>query len=565
MGSTQVERVCNASSRKAKRVLKSEQSTKSRLQQLRRSTSLPRMTDKFLKTIGFNINSSLTKAEFGDVLSTFRNMAFSASNAEDFSNAYLMSEILSKWDGDGIVSVTDHDREVAAANTFWEGEDACKAANYRLAAWDYDVNVPTEVIHRARRIIAGLLGEFPWEELPRACGFGPGASTFLRRADSSHQNKWQSARHITATCLPYLLAFQKWAHLDAFAIEVEIVGGNRVTTVPKSWKTFRTIAVEPCWNSFFQKGVGKLIRRRLRGVGLLHKDAQKKHGRLAQEGSITKELATVDLKSASDTLSIGLIEAVIPDGWLRVLRDLRSPVGEIAGVEYRYQKWSSMGNGYTFELETLVFYALARAVCNKKDQWAVSVYGDDIILPSTAVMELQAVFKACGLTFNTTKSFWGSHPFRESCGSHFFNGVDVTPFYLRSELKTAGDLITLANHCRSWGIAHNEPSLLTTWSSAYRILPPVLRGPKGQEGALWCEWDEARPIYRPELQAFEISVIHREHRYTDVWTWTGSYLFKLWTQGDEEETLEVSYLSRATSREVVKPVFIDRCSWPSIC
>ena len=157
--------------------------------------------------------------------------------------------------------------------------------------------------------------------------------------------------------------------------------GNNVTTVPKTWKTERVIAIEPCWNSFFQKGVGKLIRRRLRKVGILLRDSQERHGYLARMGSVHKVFATLDLKSASDTICIGLVEALLPEDWLRVLTDLRSPYMGEGEARYRYQRWSSMGNGYTFELETLIFYALTVAIVGAESGRGVSVYGDDIIAP----------------------------------------------------------------------------------------------------------------------------------------------------------------------------------------
>lgn len=534
-----------------------------RMQELKHSSVPKQLTASTLQSLGFE--GGYTAQEFDDLLTSFREMAFSASHASNFAVAYLASECLSKWAAKGLVGTSDEQRKSAALNKFWECEAQCFEANQRLVDWESRASLANQVEHirRARGIIAGILGgSFPWEEYPRACGFGPGASTCLKRVNSSQQNKWQNSRHITARCLPYLMAFQKWAALPDASWEVEIVEGNHVTTVPKSWKTDRVIAIEPCWNSFFQKGVGKLIRRRLQRIGLLQKDAKEYHMHLAKTGSTDGYLATLDLSSASDTVSYGLVEALLPPAWLSVLADVRSDTMGEGEASYRYQKWSSMGNGYTFELETLIFYSLCAAVCSKDERGRVSVFGDDMIVPSHRVPAIVELLTSVGLTLNTKKSFWGSHPFRESCGGHYFRGEDVTPFYLRQPVATVGDMVVLLNHLRTWGRRHGVPEFGSIWSRYARTIPQRLRGPEGVSGTLWCEWDFARPDYDPDLQAFLVLTVTRQHLWNDVWTWSGSYLFKLWEgMGDEYDALETSYLSRATSKEVVGTVVVDRGHW----
>ena len=66
-------------------------------------------------------------------------------------------------------------------------------------------------------------------------------------------------------------------------------------TVPKSYKTNRVIAIEPSWSMFFQKGVGRMIRKRLERFGQLHPDAQERAKNFARVGSDTGLLATLDL------------------------------------------------------------------------------------------------------------------------------------------------------------------------------------------------------------------------------------------------------------------------------
>jgi hypothetical protein len=85
-----------------------------------------------------------------------------------------------------------------------------------------------------------------------------------------------------------------------------------------------------------------------------------------------------------------------------------------------------MGNGATFCLETLVFAAAAHAIRSK----TVSVYGDDIIVDSDKVDDLKRLLGFLGFSVNADKSF-SAGPFRESCGKDYYQGVDITPFYLR--------------------------------------------------------------------------------------------------------------------------------------
>ena len=166
--------------------------------------------------------------------------------------------------------------------------------------------------------------------------------------------------------------------------EYDIVPGNSITTVPKSSKTDRVIAIEPLLNMFVQKGIGGMIRRRLKRVGI-DLDSQKRNQELAKLGSLSKTLATIDLSSASDTISLGLVEWLVPADWVLAMKICRSPIGTLpSGERIRYQKISSRGNGFTFELESMIFYALTRAVAESMDESVrdIAVFGDDIIAPT---------------------------------------------------------------------------------------------------------------------------------------------------------------------------------------
>lgn len=421
-----------------------------------------------------------------------RCFAIPRGSARFFAYNYLLANVTSKFQ-EGTVSAKA--RKDLAIRKFSEAELACAAANQRLV----DVfNRPSAErfrsrLLRARRIVSEVLGPCDLRLLPQLCAFSSGATTEANRSRSMVQIKWDEASHITEKALPYYLAYSRWAGLPARRLAV--VPGNEVFTVPKNYERDRVCAKEPSWNMFFQKGVGSYIRRRLQLVGLLHPTAQEYHAQLAMTGSRDGNLATLDLKAASDTVSLAVVEALVPDDWLKVLMDLRSPVGRLPdGTVITYEKISSMGNGFTFELETLLFYALCKASVEKDE--LVSVYGDDIIVPDSRARRIVSLLRFCGFETNPEKSFVDGL-FRESCGGHFYGGVDVKPFYIKRNPSSLPEVINLHNDIIAWIGRTNLKleRLIDILRECRRLVPKKFWGPLGTDGCLWAEWDEATPRF----------------------------------------------------------------------
>jgi hypothetical protein len=111
-----------------------------------------------------------------------------------------------------------------------------------------------------------------------------------------------------------------------------------------------------------------------------------------------------------------------------------------------------MGNGFTFELESLLFFTLAKATAYfTGTPGTISVYGDDIIVPSGMYHDLVYVLSVVGFSVNTEKSF-SQGTFRESCGGHYDSGRCVTPFYIREPVNRLQHIIVLANAIRKWSV-----------------------------------------------------------------------------------------------------------------
>lgn len=375
----------------------------------------------------------------------------------NLSVAYLFEELLSKF-SDGKSSEALYEAAIAK----WRvAEEKCAETNRRFLSGMHfthkfetlGVNASV-VLHYARMKIANLLGEFDWNEAERGFGWGPGATYRLPRAQAATYDKNQGILETTPANFALAYACVQRSPLWRSSLEerfLELVPGNKVITVPKTSKIDRVIAVEPRMNLYVQKGIGRMIRNRLRRVGLdLQSQTENRH--MALLGSMFDNLATIDLSSASDTISYEVVLELLPVGWADALEQCRSPEGRLkSGEVVTYQKFSSMGNGYTFELETLIFWALVSTcidILGLTDR-RLAVYGDDVIMSSQATPAVSEVFAYFGFTTNTKKSF-SEGPFRESCGGHFVAGRDVTPFYVRRPVGTLDQLFLLHNNLYRW-------------------------------------------------------------------------------------------------------------------
>lgn len=278
--------------------------------------------------------------------------------------------------------------------------------------------------------------------------FGPGATV----SDTSRQvtlgNKMSSTPTFTTSALFHLVPWTgtAWAKACAMRLDGPVsVPGNVFFQVPKTSLINRPCAKEPSLNGFWQRGYGKVLASRLLNRGISVVDAKGIHMRVACDASVSGKMATIDLSSASDTMCSALVEALLPHDWFTVLDDLRSKRTLIEGKYQMLEKFSSMGNGFTFELETIVFLSICLAVA----PWLTPgvdlyVFGDDIIVPTDVADDVIGALRFCGFSLNEAKSFVEG-PFRESCGGDYFQGFDVRPYFLKELPHAAQDYMALAN------------------------------------------------------------------------------------------------------------------------
>lgn len=425
----------------------------------------------------------LMRHEMWDEIANLRLDPLAFNDAESFFKAHQATKLLSKakW------LPTSFDKRLVAKKKFEEAEAQCRHTNdlwrsYRRMEFKFLPDLE-RIFSSARRKIGKVLGDqlYAWTEF---CDFGPGADGSTVRGMTSAYNKLSTTGCVTLGAYPYLDVFSELTALgrlfvgnpETRMLDITFSRGNAVTFVPKSAKTDRPIAVEPRWNIFFQKGMGRYIRNRLKLFGV-NLDFQGLNQALAIYGSRTGKYATIDLASASDTVSKEVVQALLPEPWLTILAAMRSPAYHLDGEWHEYAKWSSMGNGYTFELESLLFWALCSSISED-----VAVYGDDLIVPTQSYESIVRVLEVCGFSVNPDKSF-SSGPFRESCGQDAFDGVSVTPIYWKEVLDDQGTL-TLVNQIsvlstRLGSPEFRFPGLKKVWKDLVYQLPKRFqqRGP----------------------------------------------------------------------------------------
>jgi len=459
----------------------------------------------------------------------------------DFASAYTASLLLSKYKKLKL----PFDKKKRAMEKFQKFEISCRETNIRFnnLALDPLFKGPSVWLHEVvKQKIAGLLGEFDVQEFFSMADWGPGASTLIKRRDASSPTKFQLETGITrdlSALLPMQLlsaVYPHWAqHLENSDSYPNYQVGNKVITVPKNAAIDRVIAVEPGLNLFFQKSVGKMIEKRLSRVGIDLHD-QGINQKLAQSGSNSGLLATIDFSSASDSISFAVVRELLPYSWFRVLDTLRSHFGLVDGKWTRWNKFSSMGNGFTFQLESLIFWAIAKAVTQYLDiNLPVGVYGDDVVVATAAVPLFSKMSEFYGFTFNPVKSFF-STGFRESCGAHFYLGRDVKPVYLKDELRDISSVYSFANAIRLYasrrccGVACDS-AFRKVFALLVRVVPSSLRlrvpQSSGDVGFI-SNFDEACPrLIRGGHEGYRVYTLAKRRR-TVYYEQFGLLLSKLW-------------------------------------
>lgn len=424
-------------------------SRQSRLKQFQQTSfntqELIRLQRKILKF------SSSPQMSYSDrLLLDYSNPAMNGVKVETYDPRFKVDYLLHNLFRKILLPTTDVSAlDRAALNSFFKGERTCLRTNRRMQSYPrFDEELHSFVI-KVQDMIRHILGPLALDQVLALSKFSQGATFDLPLMASKSIWKYNfdnpSCTLETARSLAHYLNSDNG--ITGIQGPLQLCRGNRVLTVPKSNTTNRTIAAEPTLNMFFQLGVGRYMKRRLRRFGVDLSD-QTKNQRLALSGSIDGKLATIDLENASNSLAYETVKLLLPSDWFALLDTLRSPEGKLPnGKFHKYRMFSSMGNGFTFELESLIFYCISKVASGELGS-EVSVYGDDIICSSSCSTEVIRWLSFFGFKTNNDKTFTTGY-FRESCGKHYYFGEDVSPFFVR-KIPSSFDCFLLHNNIVRW-------------------------------------------------------------------------------------------------------------------
>lgn len=258
---------------------------------------------------------------------------------------------------------------------------------------------------------------------------------------------------------------------EQIALTWRLVSGGRFSSVPKDNLKRRPINVEPLGNMLVQRAIGRSLKEALRRSGNDLFTGQSVHQRLITNLGV----ATIDLSDASDSISWKLIHEVFPPSFVKLLDKSRSRYSRVEREWVTLKKVSSMGNGFTFEVLTILLLALTRSLGAK----VARVYGDDIIVDVEQAHELYDLLAKYGFIVNQDKSF-ADGLVRESCGAFTHGGRPMLSYdieWLENDL----DAVVLAN--KLYNLKNDSTSRLArmfwgdVWHRVVELLPLSSKGP----------------------------------------------------------------------------------------
>lgn len=325
------------------------------------------------------------------------------------------------------------------------------------------VKVPVDhpVLLRARWLLGRVLRHLDLSDI--VPGHGPGiVHEGLDRDERWDFSSWPAKAE---RCYPYLVygTHSIGASLQrAKGVFLRKHSFTKCCLVPKDFKGPRLISAESTATQYLQQGQMKSLMQYIDRHSILSRSIQLRDQTFNQRKAMTSyanDLSTLDLSNASDTVSTCLVWYLLSDvpKLRRQLMSTRSDYMFYRGDKHRDNRliklvaFAPMGSAVCFPVETLVFWALTmgslmlvRPRFEKKPHLRpygrkfapfqgsvrelaseICVFGDDIIAPTDCVSTLVSTLSSVGCSVNMSKTCY-STPFRESCGSEWFNQSDVT-------------------------------------------------------------------------------------------------------------------------------------------
>lgn len=371
---------------------------------------------------------------------------------------------------------------------------------------------------------------------------GPGAVSDLRGGSSKYTfPNWPDKLEAIFPLADFAFAnFGVWA--DAVSESSVAVHGfskheppARLIAVPKTQKAPRLIASEPTAHQWAQQSLNEFIRKTTEKICIgpaITFNSQEPNQILALEASATSTHATIDLSSASDRMSLWVVERFFRRN-SRLLeafhscrtRWLVNPIDESLGKYIVLNKLAAQGAAFTFPTQTVIYASTAigcmlnalnlpvttqniRAMARQ-----VRVFGDDIIVPIGVWEAVTSALQHLGFEVNQSKTF-GTGKFRESCGLDAYDGVEISPSYFlqaydKSRPASVSSLVECSNNFHRKGFWHTAAWIISTlpqWIQKNLAVVPADSGSFGLASYCGLKLDSLTTRWNESLQQEEIRV-----------------------------------------------------------
>lgn len=241
---------------------------------------------------------------------------------------------------------------------------------------------------------------------------------------------------------------------------------SKLIAVPKTMKGPRLIASEPNQHQWIQqlfwkqlKGIirtkptsGKVTGKKYENFNPLYNcidfAKQSHNSELALEASKSGRYATIDLSSASDRFSLHTLERMFRSNKTFLERFNACRTTKIVNaIDDQFdvltlKKAFSQGSALTFPVQSIGYAMIAiAAVLIQQESIPTSknimiassrirIYGDDMIVPVECFEIIVDLLEFLQFKVNSDKTFHRGK-FRESCGIDAYDGVNVTPSYVK--------------------------------------------------------------------------------------------------------------------------------------
>lgn len=438
-----------------------------------------------------------------------------------------------------------------------------------------------EVAREAKILLARLFASFdPKDIYPR---HGPGVVATKQKLWEKFQ--WTNVSHRISSVYPLDAYFYaSLGHLcdryQSFSGLTEVDHSAQVILVPKDSRGPRLISCEPVDFQWVQQGLGRRIVELVENHWTTSSNVfftDQTHNRVAARyGSENGRYATLDLKEASDRVSLALVRLLFPSHVYTYLEACRTSSTVLPdGKVLKLRKFAPMGSSLCFPILALTIWAILTAAApDTNTRERILVYGDDVIVPTAYAANAIEHLESFGLLINRDKSCTSGF-FRESCGMDAFKGIEVTPVRLRtvwSSVPCPDVYVSWISYSESFykkQYYHTYDFIVSRLVAIYGAIPDVgmnltcpslmevppnqkpirRRNNKRLQKVQYYVWDVKSPITKREIDGWSMLLRYFSEKANDVnrrSPFIGSRPF--WQIFCHQEPFSVSsYTSRRTS------------------